>query len=116
MRPARFKFAELVQVLRYQVAGGVDRYGAPVSDWVPLSDPLRCGVSDDGGAVSSSPGRDEVAFDYLLILEPGQEVLTSDRLVVRGRTCGVVKPHFEWRSPLTGWNPGGTVYVKAVEG
>ncbi|CAH0234022.1 hypothetical protein SRABI26_02725 [Arthrobacter sp. Bi26] len=108
--------AESVPVLRYQETGVDDRYGAPVSAWVALPEPLRCGVADGRGMVTQAPGREQVAFDYLLLLEPGQEVLTSDRLIVRGRSCEVVQPKFEWQGLFSAWNPGGTVYVKAVDG
>lgn len=108
--------AEPVIVQRYEETGEDDRYGTPVSAWVPLPEPLMCGVADDSGTIEVTPGRVEVAYDYLLILQPGTEVLTSDRLVVRGRPCKVVKPKFEWNGLFSVWNPGGTVYVKAVDG
>ena len=106
---------EPVAVLRY-TESGVDRYGNPAASYAPLDAPLMCGVADSGGSVLETPGSVEVAYDYLLMVEPGIEVLSSDRLVVRGRTCEVVKPHFEWRGLFSSWIPGGTVYVKVTEG
>lgn len=107
--------AESIPVSRYQETGEVDRYGDPVSAWAP-ADPIRAGVSDKATEIQFSPGRVEMDFDYALYLEAGQTVLPADLLTVRGQSCKVVKPHFEWQGLFSRWQPGSTVYVKAEVG
>lgn len=110
-----FRNAEEIPVSRYALTGEVDRYGDPVSAWVTAV-PIRAGVSDKATEIQFSPGRVEMDFDYALYLEPGQLVMPADLLTVRGQSCKVVKPHFEWQGLFSNWQPGATVYVKAEVG
>lgn len=111
----KFPFAEKLAVKRWQTSG-LDRYGDPISEWVTLADPVLAMVADQAAVAAFSPGRIEFDFDFALYLEPGQTVIDSDLLTVRGKDCKVVKPHFEWINGFTGDNPGATVYVKAEVG
>lgn len=110
-----FRNAETIPVSRYVQTGEVDRYGDPISAWVP-ADPVRGGVSDKATEMQFSPGRVEMDFDFALYLEPGQTVLPADVLTVHGLSCKVVKPQFEWQGLYSNWQPGSTVYVKAEVG
>lgn len=110
-----FMNAEVIPVKRYAETGEPDRYGNPVSAWIDAA-PVRAGVSDKATEIQFSHGRVEMDFDFALYLEPGQSVLPADLLTVRGQSCKVVKPHFEWQGLFTNWQPGATVYVKAEVG
>lgn len=47
---------------------------------------------------------------------PDADVLSGDRLVVRGDTYEVVGRPADWRSPFTGWAPGLVIELELVEG
>lgn len=111
-----FPFGETVQFMAYQL-GAEDAHGNPVESW---ADPVSSGGwgFDPGGSVESSmPGRDMVVTSPRLFRQSRDFVPGSrDRVTVRGREYQVDGDPADWRSPLTGWEPGIVVTLEVVSG
>lgn len=69
--------------------------------------------------VSSEPvqnARNAVLTRPEVYAPAGSDILSGDRLVVRGDTFEVQGRPQDWRSPFTGWEPGLVVPLELVEG
>lgn len=97
-----------------------DPYSDEVTDldWTtPAELPIDgCGVADGGSLEPVQDARNAVDSDFDVILPPGSDVTSKDRLVVRGLVCEVAGRPFDWLNPLTGWQPGMIAQAKIREG
>jgi hypothetical protein len=73
---------------------------------------VALGGTFDVGATDRQP----TESDFDLYLPSGSDVASTDRLIVRGKTCDIVGDPFDWRSPFTGWSPGMLVRAAIREG
>lgn len=87
-------------------------------DWsAAVSTPLGGWAVDDTASTASvEPGREPVVSDFVLYRQEPADVASTDRLVVRGKTCEVQGNPSELVNPFTGWRPGQVVRAKIVEG
>lgn len=106
------------QVIRLRAATSEDEYHNTLEDW---SAPVQLFI--DNAAVGSAgtfdittPDRQPTEADFDVMLPAGTDVVATDRLVVRGDECDIVGRPFDWRNPLTGWEPGLVVRATVREG
>lgn len=112
-----FAFGETVEVVTAGTAA--DPYsGDTVADWAAATS-----VAVDGVGVEPRPGgeptqdaRNAVTSGFTLYLPADTAVASSDRVVVRGETFGVLGEPALWRNPFTGWAPGVVVQCERMEG
>jgi hypothetical protein len=95
-----------------------DRYGNEAADWdattVTTYDPC---VAYPGTSEETTDGRVSGTMAELTLLLPyGADVQPSDRVTWRGRSFEVISQSYDWRSPLTGWQPGTQVDLRAYDG
>jgi hypothetical protein len=113
-------FAHGETVTRQRGAPTTDPYSGEATglNWTTpaLLDIEGCGVADGGSLEPLQDARNAVDSDFDVILPPGSDVLATDRLVVRGLVCEVAGRPFDWRQPMTGWQPGMIVRAKIREG
>ena len=113
-------FAHGETVTRLRAKPVLDPYsGEPTGlDWT-TPDPFYipgCGVADGGSLEPLQDARNAVDSDFDVIAPYGVDVLSGDRLVIRGLTCEVSGRPFAWRNPFTGWAPGTLIRAKIREG
>ena len=106
--------------VRQRATTSVDPYSgeATGSDWT-TPDELEipgCGFDPGGSTEPLEQGRTAVVTQPTVYAAGFPDVLAGDRLVVRGRTWEVDGDPQAWRNPFTGWEPGTTIKLKAVEG
>ena len=111
-----FPFGETVQFKAYQ-EGAEDSHGNPVESWASPVPSDGWGFDPGGSVESYGPGRDMVVTSPRLFRQsraflPGRR----DRVIVRGREYAVDGDPADWRSPLTGWEPGIVVTLEVVSG
>ena len=94
---------------------------APTDRWGdPIGSPTE--VSLEGVAVaprsSVEPGglSTSVVTGYLLLIPYAADVKVTDRVECRGEVWDVDGEPFEYRHPMTGWEPGVQVLLKRAEG
>lgn len=111
-----FPYGETITRLRPAVTE--DEYHNENLDWsAPASlaiggVAIALGGTFDVGATDRQP----TESDFDLYLPSGSDVVSTDRLIVRGKTCDIVGDPFDWRSPFTGWAPGMLVRASIREG
>ncbi|MAE64152.1 MAG: hypothetical protein CMJ18_07735 [Phycisphaeraceae bacterium] len=113
-------FAHGETVTRLRGTAVVDPYsGEPTStDW-SAPDSLAipgCAFNPGGSLEPVEAGRTPVVTTPEVYAPTGSDVLSGDRLVVRGLTFDVVGRPQDWRSPFTGWAPGLVIPLKLWEG
>ena len=117
-------FAHAETVIRLRAPLATDSYavvdGAPVAterDWDNATELLfDAAVADSGSVEPLLDGREPVDSDFTLYGPPDNDILPTDRLIIRGLTCNVVGRPFDWRSPFTGWQPGTVIRASIREG
>lgn len=95
-----------------------DRYGNQVPDWDAATSTTheQC-VAYPGTTEDTTDGREHgVSTELTLLLPYGADVLATDRVTWRGTTYEVSGLAYDWRSPLTGWQPGTQVDLKVYQG
>jgi len=76
----------------------------------------RCGVYPSASLEPVASDRNAVLSDFDIYTETTVDVIATDRLELRGLLCEVVgRPNFP-HHPMTGWDPGGVIQAKIVEG
>jgi hypothetical protein len=107
-------------VTRLRAASAVDPYSGesePTNWATPASlDIDFCAVADGGSLEPVEATRNSVESDFDVLAPFGSDVRSDDRLVIRGLTCEVQGRPFDWRHPMTGWEPGMVIKAKIVEG
>lgn len=107
-------------VIRLRGTAATDPYSGETTsvDWSDPDDLALegCAVWPGDTAEPLRDARTMVVSDYVVAAPAGSDVLASDRVVIRGRTCQVVGDPFDWRSPFTGWQPGTIIQANVVEG
>jgi hypothetical protein len=109
-------FGETVTVAK--PAWTTDRYGNIAPDWsnATVSTYDHC-VAYPGTTDEVTDGRETgVEVGLTLLLPYGADVAAMDRVTWRGSVYEVVGEAYEWRSPLTGWQPGTEVPLRAFAG
>lgn len=108
-------------VVRVRGAAVLDPYSNETTaiDWddAPESDIEGCTVwagSSDDPVQDQRP--DMTVSDYTIAAPASADVVSTDRVRVRGLLCEVVGRPFLWRSPFTGWEPGLIVKANVVTG
>lgn len=111
-------FAHGETVTRLRAPLVEDRFNDEVPDWdhAVSVDIAGWGVSQDATSEAFETGRDATVSDFTLYRQESADVLPTDRLVIRGKTCEVVGDPFTWRSPFTGWQPGQVIKANVKEG
>lgn len=105
---------------RAYVEGAVDDLGMPAVAW---EDPVPKQVYGWGAPTSSEPhlidtavGHDRDVVELELLVPPGFSCDPRDRMVLDGVEYDVVgQPEMSDHNPF-GWNPGGVVKLRAVNG
>jgi hypothetical protein len=88
-----------------------------VRDWSAAEElSFDAAVADSGSAEPLVTGRAPVDSDFTVYADAGIDVLSTDRLVIRGLPCDVIGRPFDWRSPFTGWRPGTVIRASVREG
>lgn len=107
-------------VTRLRAAAVEDPYSgedtAPDWDNAAELDIEGCAFSPGNSLEPLEVGRSAVLTRPQVYAPPGADVLSGDRLVVRGDTYEVVGRPQDWRSPFTGWQPGLVIELELVEG
>lgn len=115
-----FLYGETVTRLQPHYQG--DPYGgAPQPNW---ADPIRteipgCVVYPLGavGDEQIDVGRPEITQQTLtVLLPPGTELDSGDRVEYRGHDFEVIGATFQFRNPFTGWQPGGQATIRRIQG
>jgi hypothetical protein len=75
-----------------------------------------CGFNPGQSAEPLQVGRNAVTTQPEVYAPAGSDVLSGDRVVVRGKTYDVDGEPAGWRSPFTGWEPGLVIALKLTEG
>lgn len=113
-------FAHGETVTRVRSAAATDPYSGEQTgtDWEFTNevDLPGCGIAAGDSADLILDARDGVRSDFVIYAPTGSDVLSSDRVVIRGLTCEVDGRPFQWHSPLTGWEPGLVFRANIVEG
>lgn len=73
-------------------------------------------VDDSASSMTVEEGREPVVSDFVLYRQEPADVVSTDRLVIRGKTCRVQGNPSLPVNPFTGWRPGQVVRAKVVEG
>lgn len=91
----------IVRLRRTQV--DLDRYNNPVHAWASVLLPERAAVDPGGSSEPVEAGRAPVVTKPRLFF-PGSwpDIVSDDRLIVRGHLYAVAGRPAEWRSPWTG--------------
>jgi len=66
--------------------------------------------------VETVEGQDTLVYTATVIAPPGTSIAATDRLTIDGAVFEVASQAIEWRSPLTGTEPGVQVTVRRVQG
>lgn len=107
-------------VTRLRAAIVTDPYSDEESaeDWAsPTSlDIEGCAFNPGQSSEPLQQARNAVITRPEVYAPPGADILSGDRLVVRGDTYEVQGRPQDWRSPFTGWEPGLVVPLELVEG
>lgn len=75
-----------------------------------------CGVYPSSSIEPLADDRNAIVSDFDIYTETTVDVVAGDRLEIRGLLCDVVgRPNFP-HHPMTGWDPGGVIRAKIVEG
>lgn len=109
-----FPHGETATIIRAPLAD--DGYGNKARDW---SNSTRIespgwGFAPRPGDETATAGSQGVIVGLTGYGPPGADVLPTDRVEVRGEVYEVVGEVGEWRSPLTGWEPGVEVALRRV--
>lgn len=97
--------------------GAEDAHGNPIAGWGAEYDLTPCAVYDRATtAEPSQTGRSPVAEGLTVLAPTGSVIGPHDRARVRGELYEVEGFPFDWRSPLTGWQPGVQFDLSRVEG
>jgi hypothetical protein len=107
-------------IVRQRGTAQTDPYSGEASgvDWSDpaVADIEGCAVADGGSLEPLQDARNSVESDFDILAPFGSDVLASDRVVVRGLVCEVQGRPFDWRHPMTGWEPGMVIKARIVEG
>lgn len=100
-------FGETVTILRTGASPGRDQRGNPIPGPVTETDIKGCVVTPREAAPQvggqDQQARDTVIVGYTVYAPSGSDVLTTDRVRIRGQVCEVTGEPGEWlRSPFTG--------------
>lgn len=113
-----FPFGETVTRLR--ASSAADRFSgeSTAEDWSSPDELaiLGCGFDPGDSTEPLEAGRDAVLAKPTVYAPSGADVTALDRLIVRGRTWQVDGDPADYRNPLTGWEPGLVIKLKAVSG
>lgn len=113
-----FPHGETVTRLRRPLLADPYSKKEKVGDWRDAYELEIPGCAFNPG-VSSEPletARHAVLTRPEVYAPTGSDVEAGDRLVVRGVTYDVQGHPADWRSPFTGWTPGLTISLEAVDG
>lgn len=114
MSMAPFPFGETVTVLRH--TSGTDAYGDPIEGDDAEVDIEGCFVHPGNSTEQVVIGRDPLEVDFTVLAPYGADIRRTDELRIRGHVYRVVSDPFDWKHPLTGWEPIKQVLVKRGEG
>lgn len=107
--------ARRVVTVHRHSAGETDAHGNPVDSWVP--DQARVyGWEVPRTAEPLRAGHDRVVVDLSMFVPPGFEVSAHDRVEINGLTYEVVGEFEDAGNGPFGFDPGGTVQLRRVEG
>lgn len=116
--PVRFPHGEPVRRLRGHMV--LDPYSqervATTWDNPEVLDLGPCGIYRSASTEPIATDRNAVTSDFDIYTEAEVDVIAGDRLEFRGLLCEVIgRPEFP-HHPMTGWEPGGLIQAKIVEG
>lgn len=108
--------ARRVAHVRRWSTGGTDAHGNPIEGWSD-PEPVRIyGWEVPRTAEPLRAGHDRVVVDLSMFVPPGFEVSAHDRVDIKGRTYEVVGEFEDASNGPFGFDPGGTVQLRRVEG
>lgn len=113
-------FAHGETVTRLRATPATDPYSGEATglDW-DAPDELDidgCGFNPGQSSEPLQEARNAVTSQPEVYAPFGSDVLSGDRIVVRGKTYDVDGEPADWRSPFSGWSPGMVIVLKRVEG
>lgn len=114
----RFPYGEVVTRLRGHLVLDIYSEEEVATSWEnPEALVLGpCGIYPSASIEPTAADRHAVISDFDIYTESTVDVLPGDRLEFRGLLCDVVgRPNFP-HHPMTGWDPGGVIQAKIVEG
>lgn len=105
-------------VTRQRPTTTTDRDRNTVTDWTDPSEVTLTvrGVEPVSSSEDNSDGRQAVITGYRVYLDPGADVQSGDRVVLRGVTYDVDGTPADWRSPRGSALGGVVVALKDMEG
>lgn len=113
-------FAYGETVTRKRAGVSTDPYSTEtVADWSLDTIDIAftgCAVWQEQSTEPVAVRRDEVITWTWVAFQPGADVTATDRLLIRGELYDIFGDPFDWRSPLTGWNPGKVAKCRKVDG
>lgn len=113
--PAPFAYGTTVTVQRATPV--VDRYGnSRPGTYTDHHTIAGCGIAPRTSDDLTDRGRLGVVVGLTMFAPYDADLLSSDRVVVGGETYETVGDPGQWRSPLTGWQPGLEIALRRVEG
>ena len=109
-----FAYGETAVILRAPLGDGP--YGNQERDWenAVRTDSPGWGFAPRSNDENTTAGSPSVIVGLSGYGPPGVDVLPTDRMEVRGEVYEVEGEVGEWRSPLTGWEPGVEVALRRV--
>lgn len=113
-------FAHGETITRLRATAVTDPYsGQPTgSDWSSPSslDIPGCGFNPGQSSEPLQEARNAIQTQPEVYAPTGSDILSGDRVVVRGKTYDVDGEPADWRSPFTGWAPGMVIALKRTDG
>ncbi len=111
-------------VVRLRAGTATDPYSTEtVQDWSAPDQLVHEGTGVAPTTIGATLSRNDVeearqsiTDGFTLYLDFGFDITALDRVLVRGGIYRVVGDPGDWRSPLTGWEPGTVVVVERVTG
>ncbi|UJQ86178.1 head-to-tail stopper [Gordonia phage GiKK] len=97
---------------------GRDQYNNTIDTWAEGVERKIYGANDPETSEDSAAGPDRTVITRKLLIPPGQRYAPRDRVVLAdepGHTYEVEGTNSDGHNPY-GWNPGGTVIVRRVDG
>lgn len=114
-----FANGDTITILR---SGGRDKYGDTSYEESHEIDNVGIHYSD-GRRVKSNDDESEIetratfVTDIVLYCPIGSDILVTDKVELPdGSLCRVTRKPFLMKSPITGWSPGITVFLRLIEG
>lgn len=100
----------------WSATGQDDDHGNAVAGWADPVEKRVYGWGAPGGAEPKLAGHDRVVVQVELLVPPAFECSPRDRMVLDGLEYDVIGPVEAYDHNPFGWNPGGVINLRRVEG